>query len=249
MEIDYDNYSKYVGSMCNENNLSGFKSNPIYTGMLEHVSEDQGKKYLECILSMTSITKDEIIEFCNLNDAIGEPNRKKYSDLSNISVSPTSLRYIFHTHLILSHMKKVGHINADLVEIGGGYGGLCLSLYHFSPKYEIHINSYRICDLSNIIRLQKIYLNRVNPALNVEFVDANSYGENIECKNIFIISNYCFSEISKKNQDFYKQKLFTKVSHGFMAWNHIPVYDFGFTNHVESEYPNTGGHLNKYVYF
>ena len=246
MEIDYGNYSNYIGSMCDDNNLSGFKSNPMYTGILEHVSEDQGNKYLECILSTTSITNDEIIEFCTLNDSVGDPTRKKYND---IFVSPTSLRYIFHAHLILTHMKTIGHIKEDIIEVGGGYGGLCLSLYHFAPKYGVHINSYRICDLSNIIRLQKIYLNKVNPELHVEFVDASSYGENIECENMFLISNYCFSEISKKNQDSYQQKLFMKVSHGFMAWNHIPVYNFGFTNHIESEFPNTGGHMNKYVYF
>ncbi len=32
-------------------------------------------------------------------------------------------------------------------------------------------------------------------------------------------------------------------------WNRISVYDFGFINNVEPEFPNTGGHMNKYIYF
>ena len=146
----YNTYSTYVNALCTSNNLAGFKSNPNYTYILEHVSKNQGEEYLKCILSLTKITTDEIIKFCALNDAIGNPKKEKYDNLI-ISVSPTSLRYIFHSHLILTYMKKINNLKVDIIELGGGYGGLCLSLYHFSHKYGIHINSYKICDLSNII--------------------------------------------------------------------------------------------------
>jgi hypothetical protein len=244
----YDRYSNYVSSICDVNNLSDFKSNPNYKYMLEHVSKEQGEEYLRCIFSLTKITMGEVENFCTFNDAIGHPDKVKYDNL-NISISPTSLRYIYHAHLILTHMKDVGHINSDIIELGGGYGGLCLSLYHFAPKYGVHINSYKICDLPNIIRLQKTYLNKVDSILNVELVDASSFGANIDCANMFLVSNYCFSEISKENQDSYRKILFPKISHGFIAWNYIPVYDFGFDTLVEPEIPNTGGELNKYVYF
>jgi hypothetical protein len=250
MESLYERYSNYVGSISETSTLSGFKSNPVYTEILEHVTEYLGENYLKYILSLTPLTVDEIVEFCSLNDAIGDPTKVNYTEhLSTASVSPTSLRYIFHAHLILTHMKKMGQLNPDVVEVGGGYGGLCFSLHHFAPKYGISIKSYRLCDLPNIIRLQKIYLSRVNPSLQIEYVDATTYGENIACDGMFLISNYCFSEISKENQDSYRKTLFPKVAHGFMAWNVIPVYDFGFRLRVESEYPNTGWDMNKYVYF
>lgn len=67
---DYDGYSNFVRSICDANNLPGFKSNPNYTYMLEHVSTQLGKEYLMCILSQTTITKDEVVEFCTLNDNI-----------------------------------------------------------------------------------------------------------------------------------------------------------------------------------
>jgi hypothetical protein len=244
---DYDTYSNYVGSIIDTNNLTGFKSNPKYVYMLEHVSTKYGREYLECILSQTSITMDEIIAFCALNDSVGNPNKVEYKE-HHISASPTNLRYIFHAHLILTHMKAIGCVNADVVEVGGGYGGLCISVHHFASKYGVQITSYRICDLTNIIRLQKLYISSVMPALNIEFADASSFGANIDCTNMFLISNYCFSEISKENQASYITHLFPKIAHGFIAWNNIPMYDFGFEKKVEPEVPNTGK-MNKYVYF
>jgi hypothetical protein len=65
---------------------------------------------------------------------------------------------------------------------------------------------------------------------------------------MFIISNYCFSEISEEFQKKYIDILFPKVSHGFMAWNMIPTYNFGFKFSEEDEYPKTG-EFNKYLRF
>jgi|688.fasta_scaffold577640_1 hypothetical protein len=250
MDDIYVQYSNYVENICLTKNLSNFKNNPNYTYMLEHVSKDQGKAYLELILSNTNITKNEIIVFCAKNDVLGNPSKEVYNDyLPNISVSPTSLRYIYHAHLILTHIKFINKLNTDIIEVGGGYGGLCLAIYHFAPKYQVNIKSYKICDLNVIISLQKLYLNTVEPSLQVEFIDAVNYGENINSNDLFLISNYCFSEISKEKQDSYIKKLFPKVLHGFIAWNMIPVYNFGFPMRVEPEIPYTGNPMNRYVYF
>jgi hypothetical protein len=247
-------YETYVGRICHANDLTSFKSNPNYTYMLEHVTPEQGNDYLSCIQSSTSISISEVYNFCALNDAVGSPSKTKYKPQGvYIDVSPSSLRYIFQAHLILTHMKNIGNFQTDIVEVGGGYGGLCVAIHYFAPNYGISINSYRLCDLSNIIRLQTIYLDTVLPDVNIEFVNAESYGEHISCSNIYLVSNYCFSEISDHHRLEYQKKLFNKVSHGFMAWNHIPVYNFGFEMYVTQEVPYTAPHgnthENKYVYF
>ena len=247
LNIDYSYYSDFIGSICDTKDLSGFKTNHHYNAILEHVAGHTGSEYLETIFSSTPITKSEVVAFCALNDSVGDPIKQEYHE--DMLVSPTSLRYIFHAHLILTHMKKFSLV--DIVEVGGGYGGLCLCLHFFAEKYGIRINSYRICDLPNILRLQKLYLKCLNPALDIEFVDARTYGENIECeRELFLISNYCFSEIARSEQEQYRARLFPKVGHGFMAWNMIPIYDFGFGGEMvyETEYPLTGPH-NLYVYF
>ena len=243
----YERYSNFVASIC-DSDLLGFKSNPDYTYMLEHVMRDYGEDYLKCILASTNIKIQDIQEFCKLNDSVGDPNKEKYDGL-DIPVSPTSLRYILHADLILTHMKEVCDVNADVIELGGGYGGLCLAMHHFAPKHAVCIKSYTICDLPSIIRLQKNFLKRVSPSLTVEFIDACGHGSEIAETNLFLISNYCFSEISEENRNSYQKILFPKVRHGFMAWNHIPVYDFGFHARTCPEIPIFENTLNKLVYF
>lgn len=243
--IDYSPYSNYVESIIQSGNLTSFKSHPNYNYMLEHVSKIQGDKYLYFIKSMTNITEDEIKQFCMINDSLGNPVR---SDFGLVVASPSSLRYILHSYLIIKHILSLNLPSIDIVEIGGGYGGLSLAIHHFSEKYGIKINSYTIIDLPSITKLQDMYLNSVAPSLKVNFVDATSFGEGITKQNNFLVSNYCFSEISGDFQKKYIDTLFPKVSHGFMAWNMIPTYYFGFEFKEELEYPKTGDY-NRYVYF
>lgn len=241
----YSRYSNFVGQICQSNNLTMFKSHPDYTYMLEHVNKSQGYDYLYFIKTRTNIKEDEINEFCMINDSVGGPNKEDYEF---VVTSPTSLRYIFQAHLILSHLCTLNLPSVDIVEVGGGYGGLCLAIHHFSNKYNIKVNTYSIVDLPSISRLQELYLREVNSSLTVDFVDANTFGASINKNNMFLVSNYCFSEIPDDLQKNYIANLFPKVSHGFMAWNIIPTYNFGFKFSEEDEYPKTGD-FNKYLRF
>jgi hypothetical protein len=240
----YTNYIQYINYICTQKDLSNFKSNNNYRDILEHVSPEQGQLYLDCILSNTNLSMSDIKNFCNKNDSIGSPLKKLYGDLF---VSPTSLRYIYHSHLIFEHIKSLSLNNIDIVEVGCGYGGLCLAINFFKEKYGIGVNSYKLIDLKEAINLQKIYLSMVDIS-NVEYIDSDTFGKDIKDSNMFLISNYCFSEISDDLQKMYIQLLFPKVSHGFMAWNHINTYNFGFAFREADEVPKTGS-MNKYIYF
>lgn len=244
-EIDYSSYTEFITNIYDKNDLSYFKSDPRYTPILEHVSSKGGSEYLSYIIKHTNFTENEISDFCKLNDSIGNPSMTEYI---SIKTSPTSLRYIFHAYLILKYLHSLNLPIVDIVEIGGGYGGLCLAIHYFVNKFNLKINSYSIVDLPSACNLQKLYLSKVNTSLNIEYIDATTFGGSISKTNLFLISNYCFSEITDINQKKYIQYLFPKVIHGFMVWNHIPVYNFGFLTKVEDEYPNTGGQ-NKYIYF
>jgi len=245
MESLYQQYFDYVKQCNNYNSYSIFKMHPSYTYMLEHVSKIQGSQYYECIKKFTNIEDEEIKEFCIKNDQIGTPIK---SDFGFVTTSPTNLRYIFQAYLILSHFKsKCVDEPIDILELGGGYGGLCLAIHHFASKYEIKINSYTIVDLSEIIKLQQYYLSQHNTQ-NLSFIDGFTYGKDLENKNFYLLSCYCFSEISKEHQSKYIQHLFPKIKHGFITWNEIDVYNFGFETSIEEEYPKTGP-KNKYVRF
>ena len=72
---------------------AGFKSNESYNEILEHVSYDKGKEYLELIESEFGfIPLDYIIVFLNINDSYGFPNKEGFYS--------KNFTYIFGTYLI-----------------------------------------------------------------------------------------------------------------------------------------------------
>jgi hypothetical protein len=244
--IDYSIYSNFVEQIMKNRDLSYFKSHPNYTYMLEHVNLAQGLEYLALIQSNTNISLDKIREFCSLNDSQGRPQTHNFG---SFFASPTSLRYIWHAHLILTYFKTYNKDAYDIVEIGGGYGGLCFAISFFSKQYSVNISTYTIIDLKEPSQLQELYLKNLKLEFPVKFADSRTFGKHIEEKDLFLISTYCFSEINYDYQKEYIEHLFPKVSHGFIAWNLIPLYYFGFPILKEDDETPKTGHLNKFIYF
>jgi hypothetical protein len=242
IESCYINFCNFVRNL---DELGDFKSSHIFQGILEHVSLEQGNEYLYYIKKITEITDHDIQQYCHLNDMYGGGIKHNFGF---ITTSPSNLRYILHSYLILRHIQSLNLNDVDIVEVGGGYGGLCLAINYFSKLYNINIKSYTIIDLPELIRLQNMYLSKHSLSFPLTYLNAFNYGKDIDMSNMFLISNYCFSEISAEHQRNYINFLFHKVSHGFMAWNHIPLYNFGFSYRYEVEYPLTGS-TNNYVYF
>lgn len=245
MDLIYYKFSSFLDNISVNDNISTFKNNEACTYMLEHVNYEQGLEYLSLIKKYSPFNEEDIKNYCIINDKIGEGIKYNYEF---IKTSPSNFRYIFHTYLILNYLNKIKITNPTICEVGGGYGGLCLAIHFFSSKYNININTYNIIDLPNVLELQKKYINMNNTSIKINYYNSLNYGSEIDSNNLFLISNYCFSELSAENQLKYRTKLFPKISHGFMAWNYIPVYDFGFKCDIEDEYPKTGP-FNKYVYF
>lgn len=237
----YAKYSSYVKTLITTGDLSSFKTNRNYTYMLEHVNYSQGLQYFQLLNPI--LTLNDIVAFCSMNDSVGNPEKFNYS---MVRCSPTSLRYLYQAHLILTHYKNYNL--TDIVEIGGGYGGLYLAINFLYKKYDVNITSYTIIDLPSISKFQRLYTAKFNTTITLNCVESTRFGSDINNSNMFFISCYSFSEIPKSLQQEYIRTLFPKVSHGFIAWNNIPVYDFGFTYSEEQEVPKTGP-MNKYVRF
>ena len=244
----YKDYEKIVGeNLLLPEELWNFKSNGYYNRILEHVNEKHGNKYLE-ILNNNIIFSTEIqyiIDLCKKNDLFGKPI--KYNFKNFCSCSPTNLRYILHSILILEHIIKCDMNNVDIIEIGGGYGGLAFFMHNLAGLYKIKIKSYTIFDLDNVMLLQKKYLSLFDIDINIININDNfSLNE-----KSFLISNYAFSEISHEFQQLYINKVISKyIIHGFMTWNFIDVYNFTEKKITkEIEYPMTGNDKNYYVYF
>lgn len=245
---DYSSYDSFcLEASKNESVFQAFKSNPKYTEILEHVSQEQGYKYLQLIWENYRLGDAEVIEFCKKNDLYGNPTKYRYSD--TLICSPTSIRYIYHANLILSWIKELGYTHVKVVELGCGYGGLCLALQHFAGRFGLEIDRYALIDLPNAIQLQKRYLVEHKMNTFLEFHSAEEHGKTLESTDWFFVSNYCFSEISSHNQKQYIEHLLPKCRHGFLAWNMIDLYDFGKTLlRNEPEKPLTGS-KNRFLFF
>lgn len=256
-------YSKYIEFIkcINQDNINkiNFKHNRDYISILEHVTIEQGNDYLKLIENeFPSITNEQIINYVNINDSHGFP-KKELFNIRNQTVlcSPTSIRYIYHSLLILTYYKQV-NLN-EIVEVGCGYGGLFLALCYFSKVLDIKIDKYYFIDLPEVCNLIKNYLliNSENININYEIHHSNTFGNDIESKDLFLISNYCFTEIDKTYRENYIECLIKKCKNGFITWQTVFGCDikqsYVLFNKVliEEERPQTASvsFKNYFVYF
>lgn len=241
----YTRFTSYLRHALGTPAMDSFKSHPDVTDMLEHVTPSLGEEYMTQLETITSLSIHRIRAYCQTNDRIGGGKKHPYPFLTT---SPSNLRYLFQAHLICSHLCRLQKETVEIVEVGCGYGGLFLAMDMIAPIYHIRISCYHLIDLPESSALQQWYLSAHEYNTPTRFHPASTYGDAIDSTDLFLISNYCFSEIAEEHQQRYRRQLFPRVSHGFMAWNNIPTYDFGFPMKEEIEYPLTGP-MNRYVYF
>ncbi|HIL27325.1 MAG TPA: putative sugar O-methyltransferase [Nitrospinaceae bacterium] len=202
-------YGPYTSVVQQQLNLPAefwyFKGDPVYRGILEHTDRDQALEYLE--LSRKKVdakTFSELVQLFEKNDLYGK-TIKEYLGEDIGYASPSNARYLHHSLLIKEHFDKFQTKN--IVEIGGGYGGLCLYLKSMSDC------NYYIFDLPAVMLLQDKYLKA--HGLHCNFLS-------FECnlpEDFFLVSNYCYSEIRDKSiREKYKTVIEKSVG-GFMLWN------------------------------
>jgi len=222
----YKNYTDFIANVSKENIESvNFKSNSNYTSILEHVTFEDGNKYIKYIKKFfPKITYNNILEFVSINDKYGFPKKETFDFSLGQSVfcSSTSLRYIFHSMIILRYYEYKSSCK-NMVEVGCGYGGLFLAICYFSKIFNIKIDHYCFVDLPEIGGLIENYLNMHKEIINIKYTihSAYNYGSDINQKNLFLISNYCFTEISNEYRNKYIETLFPKISNGFIIWQTI----------------------------
>jgi len=194
-----------------------------------------------------------------LNDKYGNPKKETfmYNDIK-IICSPTSLRYILHSLIILKYIKYTNL--KKIVEVGCGYGGLFLAINYFSKLLNIEIEKYYFIDLPEICDLIKSYLELHNNNITIKYSAHSSYnyGIDIDDNELFFISNYCFTEIDEIHRTNYIKNLFPKLANGFIIWQtifHLPIKNVNIIGkniaRIDEEYPQTATISNKnyYVYF
>lgn len=253
-DLIYQNYVQALGTLkSNPAIFNTFKSNENFTEILEHITFEHGEQYKELIKSEFGRDFHEFLDLIAINDAIGTPKKYMYED---VLMSPSNFRYIYHALLIGSKCEKWFSKNSlKIVEIGGGYGGLCFYLKNILKKYDI---TYTIIDLPEPSLLQRTYADKINlsQVRTVSCFDIDSLSNE---KFDLVISNYCVSEVSLENQKNYFDKIIKNCDKKFFVWNYLTrKVRFGFLKTMEIDFidkkdyilederPTCG--VNKFIY-
>lgn len=200
--------------------FENFRRNPVYTPVLEHLSEKQGKKYLRVIMGNKNQKISEAEwEYIQKNDMFGNPHIYEYTINGNVKrLSPTTLRYV----KVLLDIKDLFDFDKikQIVEIGVGYGGQCRILCR-GGRY------ITLVDLPEVLELVKKYLNGFQDKddKHVSYIDGT--GEFEEFSSDLVISNYAFSELIRNVQDMYLEKIIKKSKRGYITWNSLSYKQMG----------------------
>lgn len=208
----YGKYTEYCGTAAsNQNEFQNFKRNPLYLCILEHATERQGMEYLKFICEKYPSLIPYFDKFKE-NDSIGNPITFNYGEFG--SFSPTTLQYI---RILGDIQSKFGSTsNLKIAEIGGGYGGQCKILHDLDG-----FDTYAIVDLEQPLKLTQKYL-AAQGIEKIEFFQPEEL-EKMETYDL-VISNFAFSEIDRKEQIEYLDKLIEKTSMGYMIINFINTF-------------------------
>lgn len=228
---------------CNQivlNNIVEWKKLQGVNYMLEHLSYEHARVYLEHLLK-DGLTPDLIQNLCELNDKHGGTSIYNFSH--GITASTSSIRYIRHAFDVCNLIKKKNiESSVRVVEVGGGYGGLCLILCELSKLLNVSIREYCIYDIPYVQSLQKYYLKNFKEVFDiVKWKDCSSFGEDltVELPNI-LVSNYCMSEIPNEYRKQYLANMLPKVQGAYFAWNWGSKEDLPVNREEEPEFPETG---------
>ena len=190
--------------------------------IVEGVPDVVGRGYHEKLCAQIGHDALEVEwERITKNDKYGNPTLVELAPHGH--AASTTMRYAWN----VTDMDRHGVVldEADIVEVGGGYGGLCRMIHeYYKPR------SYTIVDLPEALALAKRYLAEfgIQPTL----VSCYEYDQRpIDT----FISNYALTELSKDVQDKYVNQLMTHAVCGYVTYNSQPrnsgnqwsLYDLG----------------------
>lgn len=186
-----------------------FRINNKYTGILEHVTFQQGLTYLNLIKERNPELLKNLNKY-SINDSVGSPTKLLY-DIGYFS--PTTIRYIKVLGDLINEFGSLDDL--DIVEIGCGYGGQAKIIMD-----TFNVKSYTFIDLPQVLKLSKKFLESTNVDMSkVIFKDITQLTN--DEKYDLIISNYAFTECVKSIQLTYYDKVISKSRMGYITANFI----------------------------
>jgi putative sugar O-methyltransferase len=222
MESIYTHIDICRQSLVDENIYNNFKNIPEYTKILQHCPQSIANKALPFIINEKVNIPWDIIQ---KNDQIGNP--KVFEFVINdkiLLLSSTTILYVYQAlDILLIHKNK----SLSIVEIGGGYGGLCFILFVLAPLFNVVIKDYTIIDIPDVLLHQEKYLNDINIISNKKIYFKSCFEISSSEKSYDLcISIYALGEFTRTSIDNYYFNLVSKCLSVYLWWNlsEIPQY-------------------------
>jgi hypothetical protein len=221
---DYGSYSHTKVcemSLTNDNVFNNFKRIPQFERVLEHTTEYNGHQYASAIINrfnryFKQLNWDKLKE----NDKYGNARIIDFPELELINnhYSPSTIHYIFTSLFFIDNiLSKMNNIN--LLEIGGGYGGLCKVLLDICQMLNVKIENYGLIDLQEASRLQNKYLSNFNFKNIQHYEYENQLDYDVFKKYNVMLSIYAFGEFPFNVQDYYVKNIISHFENYYIEWN------------------------------
>lgn len=212
-EQDITDYLSSCKRFCrNDAEFDNFKRDRAYRVILEHTTQEGGQIFINQMKNATIITEDQL-QNIKQNDLYGNPELFSYDVFGQIS--PSTLRYVKNSLDILDFVGDEINDIENIVEIGGGYGGLCRVLSSF-----VDFENYVLIDLPEVNQLSGKYLGK--------FSDLEGRVSQLSCFELeeivgadLVVSNYAFSECSEEIQMHYYNDVIANANRFYMAYNNF----------------------------
>lgn len=201
----------YELAAANDGVFREFKRHPVFNLVQENLSYEEGEAFLKSIAYRTPDLLPHLQKLCRY-DLIGSARIYPYEGIG--SFSPTTLRHV----AFMGRMEEAlgGLDGKDVVQIGGGYGGLCCVMKTFGS-----VKSYTIVDTAAALQLTQRYLN----ACGIEGVRLIAIEEIKEPLVADVVcSDEGFFECSKPVQDVLLEKILIHAPQGFFVGRQLPKH-------------------------
>lgn len=199
-----------------EKKFKNFKKDDRYRTILEGAPKLFSDYYMQRINS--HLEKDifyKNLEFFKKNDKFGNPDL--YEEENVGLISPSTLKFASNCLDIIHYIKQFDNLDniKNIVEIGGGYGGLCLILSNF-----IEFDCYTLVDLPEATNLANKYLSKFKRVSSkVNCVPCNDLDEIKDTEFDLCIAINSLSECNIDTQMNYFDKFVSKSKYSYIVRN------------------------------
>ena len=204
-----------------------FKRDDRYREVLEHTPIEFARVMFEWSMKkMESLDLERVVELSRRNDNFGSPVQCILGPMG--LYSPGNMRYLCHAIKVWRYLDSLKLPEVDIVEIGGGYGGLALWVRGLADLFRTHVDTYVMLDLPEVCTLQRMVAEHVGmDATAMDGTDPTVFAMfEHGTRPLVCLSAYAFSEFQQKTRDWYADKLLKHCQHGWMEWNFpLPLLD------------------------